>query len=611
MSRATGSVLPRGHTGRARRYRERGWWPGVPLAVRFEGFVRERPSALAVLDDRGRRLSREELWREAGRLGAELAERGIGAGDVVLIFMPNRSEGLVAMLAALRRGAIPANLPIRTDEDTLRYAAELCGARALVTVERHVRTETGELAVAAVRQCSRPPAVALVTGDGTRTWVAPTPSAETGADTIGRGGGADSAPPPPPPINALDHLMFTSSTTGRPKAVMHTNDTLAALNVTFAERFGLGPDSPIFMPSPLGHSVGAIHGARLAFHTGAPLILQDRWDPERALATVAAHQCRFTAAATPFLKDLVDASWPVDVPEPKLSSLSWFLCGGAQVPPSLMERAATEFPNTRVTVLWGMTEGGLTTCTADSPREKRLATAGIGLPGLELRTIDDRGERTPPGVEGELAMRGPGVFVGYYAQDSLYESLLTPDGFFRTGDLACIDEDGYVRITGRVKDLIIRGGVNISPVPVEDAIAAFPGVRAVAVVGYPDERLGERICAVVEMSGEAPPGVDALAGFLRERGLPKHLWPELVRAVGELPRTAAGKIRKNEVRDRIVAAEPAGAAHGGAEPRAAGHPNTTPSTAEGREMRASPPAAAGAEPEARAPADTGRGKPAR
>ena len=549
VSRATGSVLPRGHAGRARRYREHGWWPGVPLAEHFERFVRERPSALAVLDERGRRLGRGALWREAERLGSELAAQGVAAGDVVLIFMPNRVETLVAMLAALRLGAVPANLPIRTDEDTLRYAAELCGARALVTVERHGRTETGERALSAASACSAHLAVMVAAGDGTRRWAKGRPAPAERA----RAGGQ------PPPVAGLDHLMFTSSTTGRPKAVMHTNDTLAALNITFAERFGLGPDSPIFMPSPLGHSVGAIHGARLALHTGAPLILQDRWDPERALATVAAHRCRFTAAATPFLKDLVDASWPVDAPEPKLSSLSWFLCGGAQVPPSLMEQTETEFPNTRVTVLWGMTEGGLTTCTADSPREKVLATAGIGLPGLELRTIDDRGERTPPGAEGELAMRGPGVFVGYYAQDSLYESLLTPDGFFRTGDLACIDEDGYVRITGRVKDLIIRGGVNISPVPAEDAIAAFPGVRAVAVVGYPDERLGERICAVVEMSDATPPGLDALAGFLRERRLPKHLWPELVRAVGEFPRTAAGKIRKSEVRESIVAAERSGA----------------------------------------------------
>ena len=569
MDGKSGSERPHGDAERARRYRERGWWPGVPLADHFERFVRERPAALAVIDDRGGRFGREQLWREAGRLGAELAEQGIGAGDIVLIFMPNRVEWMVAMLAALRRGAVPANLPIRSDEATLRYAAELCGARAILTVERHGRTEAGELAVAAAGNCSLPPAVAVAGGDGTRRWPRPGsgPGLESRPEPGGEARGRDAAPAHP--AEGLDHLMFTSSTTGLPKAVMHTGDTLAALNVTFAERFGLGPDSPIFMPSPLGHSVGAIHGARLALHTGAPLVLQDRWNPARALNAIAAHGCRFTAAATPFLKDLVDAPWPAATAAaaargPKLGSLSWFLCGGAQVPPSLMEQAEVEFPNTRVTVLWGMTEGGLTTCTARSPRDKVLTTAGVGLPGLELRTLDASGEETAPGAEGELAMRGPGVFVGYHGQASLYESLLTPDGFFRTGDLARIDGDGYLRITGRLKDLIIRGGVNISPVPVEDALAACPGVRAVAVVGYPDERLGERICAVVETTGDAPAELGALTGFLRDRGLPKHLWPELVRTVGELPRTAAGKIRKLELRDRIVAADRAGAGAGSA-----------------------------------------------
>ena len=543
MNATKRTVPPQAHSERARRYRERGWWPGVPLVDVFDKFVRDRPAAPAVLDERGRRLGRAALWREAGWLGTELSERGIGAGDVVLIFMPNRVEWLVAMLATLRLGAVPANIPIRTDEDTLRYAAELCGARVLLTVDRHGRTATGELALAATSRCPTPPALMVVSGDGGRSWT------RTGPGTAMRErGGGDR----PPLADGVDHLMLTSSTTGLPKAVMHTMDTLAALNITFAERFGLGPDSPIFMPSPLGHSVGAIHGARLALHTGAPLVLQDRWDPERALATVAAHRCRFTAAATPFLKDLVDASRPSGAREPKLASMSWFLCGGAQVPPALMERAEEEFPGTRVTVLWGMTEGGLTTCTAESPREKVLTTAGIGLPGLELRTLDENGAEAPPGMEGELAMRGPGVFVGYHGQPSLYESLLTPDGFFRTGDLARIDEDGYLRITGRAKDLIIRGGVNISPVPAEDAIAAFPGVRAVAVVGYPDERLGERICAVVEMTEGEPPGLEALDEFLRGNGLAKQFRPELVRTIGALPRTAAGKIRKNEVRRRIV-----------------------------------------------------------
>lgn len=519
---------------RHRRYREQGWWPGERLQDRYARIVGERPGDLAVVDDRGHRLSHAELWQSAGSLAEELEARGLTARDVVLIFLPNRVEWQIALLAVLRLGATPASIPIRTSSEALAYVAGISGARLIIASERHGGAATGDLARAAAAANARAPPVLSVDEHAAYRW--------SGEPTV--------AGPQPPAVPELDHLMFTSSTTGYPKAVMHTADTLAALNITFTERFELGPERPIFMPSPLGHSVGAIHGARLALHNGAPLVLQDRWDPRTALDLVAEHSCAFTAAATPFLKDLVDAPWRGAAP--KLSPLRWFLCGGAQVPPALMSQAQAAFPDTFVTVLWGMTEGGLTTCVMDSPREKVLHTAGVALPGLELCTRNSEGCKLAPGEEGELSIRGPGVFVGYLGQQDLYRSLLTPDGFFATGDLARIDADGYVRITGRLKDLIVRGGINISPVPIEDALAAHPDVLGVAVIGYPDERLGERICAVVIPRGDTPPSLEALVAFARSQGLPKSLWPEIARFVEAFPRTAAGKIRKNQLFDTVV-----------------------------------------------------------
>ena len=208
MKTTTGREVRYGGAERERRYRERGWWPGVPLAERFRRFVEARPGALTVVDDRGGRLDREQLWEEAGRLGADLAEQGIGPGDVVFIFLPNQVESQVAMLAALRRGAVPASLPIRSDEATLRYAAELCGARAILTVERHGRTGTGELAVAAAGNCPAPPAVVVAGDDGTRRWPRPGP----GPGRDGKVRGRDTAPAHP--AEGLDHLMFTSSRPG-------------------------------------------------------------------------------------------------------------------------------------------------------------------------------------------------------------------------------------------------------------------------------------------------------------------------------------------------------------------------------------------------------------
>ena len=220
-----------------------------------------------------------------------------------------------------------------------------------------------------------------------------------------------------------------------------------------------------------------------------------------------------------------------------------------------MEQTAREFPSTFVSALWGMTEGGLTTCLPDSPAGKRLNTCGRGLPGLEISILDGDGRELPLGEEGELSMRGPGVFFGYLAQDDLYQSLMTPSRYFRTGDLARLDDEGYVRITGRIKDLLVRGGVNISPVPIEDAIAAHPDVQAVAVVGYPDERLGDRICAVIAPKEPTPPTLEGLLDFVRAQGLPKRYWPEIIRFRPEFPRTAAGKIRKIELREEVLAAD--------------------------------------------------------
>ena len=518
---------------RERRYRAMGWWSGEPLLGRYTVLAQQFRNRLAVADTTGRRLSHGMLWREGGHLAEKLQQGGIGRGDIVILLLPNVVDGHVAFVASLRLGAIPASLPTRTDPETLAYAARLTGARALVSLESHGTARLGDIAREAASACGHGMGVFLLDDSGGTWWTAP---AHQGA---------------PLPASAADlaHIMFTSSTTGLPKAVMHSDDTLAALNIGFTERFSLGPDTPIFLASPLGHSIGAIHGIRLSLHTGAPLVLQDVWDPERALEIIEEFGCAFTAAATPFLKDLVDARWPRSTP--KLAPLRSFLCGGAQVPPSLMEAAQAQFPNTFVTVLWGMTEGGLVTCVHESPRDKLMSTAGIGLPGLELRCLAAAGGTLPAGEEGELVMRGPGVFIGYFAQQDLYESLITDDGFFRTGDLARIDADGYVRITGRLKDLIIRGGVNISPAPIENALADHPAVNAVAVIGHPDERLGERICAVVVADGEAP-SLDDLIAHARARRLPKHHWPEVLHIVDTMPMTPAGKIRKADLRAIVV-----------------------------------------------------------
>ncbi|MQA09051.1 MAG: AMP-binding protein [Pseudonocardiaceae bacterium] len=513
-------------------YRSSGWWPDASLVDRFERLVRAAPSAPAVTDDRGA-LTRAQLWAEAGRLAEQFGSHGIEAGDVVLECLPNWVSWHTVFLACLRLGAIPATLPVATDADTLHYVCDLVGARAVVMPSRYRDRDTGDEAVAVARASASAVLAVGMTQSGDQLW--------------------ERIPAQRAPMNAhpdgLAHVMFTSSTTGKPKAVAHTENTLAAVNIGFADRFDIAERQPIFMPSPLGHSVGAWHGSRLALFTGAPLVLQDGWDPDTALELINRHRCGFSAAATPFLNDLMAAEPPPG--EPKMRYLHTFLCGGAPVPPALLESAAEQAPNTFVSVLWGMTEGGVTTCLPGDDAERRTRTAGTGLPGLELRTLspDDQLTEDDPG---ELVMRGPGVFVGYLGQDDLYRELLTADGFFRTGDLAELD-GGYVRITGRIKDMIIRGGVNISPLPLENQLAAHPEIDRVAVIGTPDPRLGERICAVVVPAERSPsPDLPELLTWLRDRGLPRRLWPERLIVVDQMPQTPAGKVRKADLRQQVL-----------------------------------------------------------
>ncbi len=520
----------------AARYRSAGWWDGRRLLDRFASHVARSPEALALASGASGEvtLSRGELWSAAGEAAAEIRSITGPGRRVVVLLLPNEPAWLVMFLAVLRAGQVPATPPVTTTASHLRHIFELTEPALAISVSRHRQAAPADT----VRQAATGAAGVVVgLAEGRSLDV-------SGARGVPATGAPESGVDVP---EATAHLMFTSGTTGLPKVVSHSEDSLATLNRQFAERFSLGADTPVFMPSPLGHSVGAMHGARLSMFLGAPLVLQDQWHAATALDLVSRHRAAFTAAATPFLFDLANAPWRGR--EPKLAPLKSFLCGGAQVPPALIRRCRTEFPNTFVTPLWGMTEGGLTTCVADSSDEQIETTVGVGLPGLELRTLTDDMRLQASGA-GELVMRGPGVFNGYYAQPETYAGHLVGDGFFRTGDLARIDADGYVSITGRVKDLIIRGGVNISPVESENAIAAHPDVVGVAVIGWPDERLGERLCAAVETT--APLTLDGILAFCEAQGLPRRYWPERLESVERFPRTAAGKIRKHELLSRLL-----------------------------------------------------------
>jgi cyclohexanecarboxylate-CoA ligase len=277
----------------------------------------------------------------------------------------------------------------------------------------------------------------------------------------------------------------------------------------------------------------------------------EAWDPAKALADIAQHGCTGAVTATPFLQMLMAA---YDAGVHDASSLRFWVCAGSPIPGSVVTAARTMFPGCQTLSLYGRSENFLTTmCTVEDPPERSVTSDGRALEGAEVKVVDDKGVELPVGEEGDIAYRGPSHMIGYYRNAAETDALFTPDGFSRSGDLGRLDADGYLRVTGRLKDIVIRGGMNISTRELEDHLLAHPDIAAVAVVGMPDERLGEKVCAYVVPAAGAVPDLAASTSYLQAQQLAVQKMPERVEVVTALPMTATGKIQKHVLRAQIAA----------------------------------------------------------
>jgi cyclohexanecarboxylate-CoA ligase len=348
-------------------------------------------------------------------------------------------------------------------------------------------------------------------------------------------------------------LLYTSGTTGEPKGVMHSSNTMLSNLAPFAERLGLGAGDVIHMPSPLAHQLGFMYGIVLPVMLGATAVLQDVFVAEEMARQIRDEGATFTMGATPFLNDLTEHVARTGDGTP---SLRVFVSAGAPIPRALVAKARQAL-GAAVVSAWGMSENGAVTTTRPAdPEEKTTATDGCPLPGMQVRVADAEGRPLPAGEEGRLQVRGCSNFVGYLKRADL--DTTDPEGWFDTGDLARMDADGYIRIAGRSKDIVIRGGENIPVVEVEGLLFRHPAVAEVAVVGYPDERLGERACAFVRLRQGASLSFAEMVAYLEAQRMARQYMPERLEIVEELPRTPSGKIQKFRLRE--MAQEPRSAA---------------------------------------------------
>ena len=338
--------------------------------------------------------------------------------------------------------------------------------------------------------------------------------------------------------NDVTQLLYTSGTTGESKGVLHTSNTLLGAVLEFSRFMKLGTDDVVFMPSPLAHQLGFCYGMLMPLALGVPFVLTDIWRASRAAQLIESNGATFCFAATPFLADLIERNRG-------LGRMRLFASSGTTIPPAIVEAARAKL-GIAVAASWGMTEcASITVTPPDGSRAD--SSDGRAIANGEVRIVGEDAREVPRGEIGALQVRGASLFVGYLKRPQLYR--LDPDGWFDTGDLARMDEAGYIRICGRSKDVIIRGGENIPVVEVEAALYRMPQVADAALVAMPDPRLQERACAFVTLKPGHSLDLATLGQHLAAEGFTKHFWPERLEVLAEMPRTPTGKVQKFVLRE--------------------------------------------------------------
>lgn len=525
----------------ARDMRTKGFWIDQTFSAFLANTIASTPDKLAIVADRAdrdspKRLTYAELGDLVGRAASALRALGVGRGDVVAVQLPNWWEFVIIALASERIGAIVNPLMPIFRERELSYMLDFAGAKVFIAPKTFRGFDHEAMAAALKARLSKLEHTIIVDGEGANSFDKALLSMPASAIP------AESATDPGKDEVAV--IMFTSGTTGSPKGAMHTTNTLMACSVALAGRFGLSADDIMLVCSPLGHMTGYAAGMLLGMKIGATLVLQDIWEPRRGVGLMAAEGVTFSAGASTFLADICEA---VATGSPRPVRLRSFLCAGAPIPPALIERAAREL-GLQVCSLWGMTEALAGTLTEPSrAAEKSSKTDGRALGGVGVRVVDAEGRELPAGQTGSLLVRGAQMFTGYYNRPDL--ETFDADGWFDSGDLAYMDNEGYIRINGRVKDVVIRGGENVPVVEIENLLFKHPAVLAAAVVGYPDSRLGERTCAFVVLRPGATLDLAAVQAHMAENKVAKQYWPEHIEVVADLPRTPSGKVQKFALRE--------------------------------------------------------------
>jgi acyl-coenzyme A synthetase/AMP-(fatty) acid ligase len=530
------------------RFHEQGLWADDTLFSLVDQQAMAQPDKVFGSDSTTT-LTYAELRDRALALAVGLRRQGIGPGDRVVVQLPSWTDYLVIATAITRIGAVFVPVMPIYRHDEVRFILETAGAKAVFTASTYRRFDHAAMFAELAQDSATLETVIVVRPDAPPAGGALAQSdleidlpREQAEAEIGPGVSADD-----PFV-----VVFSSGTTSHPKGCLHTFNTMAC----GARLLGRGweyTDADVqFGPSPITHTTGLVTSFLLPLLHGAATHLMEQWDPREGLERIAKFGCTACVSATTFLQMVLDVYDPA---VHDASTMRFWTSAGAPIPASFVEAARAALPDMAVLSLYGRTENITTTmCTLQDPPERSLSSDGRALPLQEVRIVDEQGNEVPRGEEGDIAYRGAMNCLEYIGQPEQTAAGYTADGFHLSGDLGRMDEQGYVRVTGRTKDIVIRGGMNISVRQVEDVLTAHPAVAGVALVGMPDRNLGERVCCYLVMRpGHADLSLETIREYLLGQKLAIQKVPERVEIVPELPMTATGKIQKHLLRADIAA----------------------------------------------------------
>lgn len=531
---------------RAEEYRKKGLWGDATLLDYWMISCKSFPDKKVVADDQGTAWTYRELDEISDRLAAGLQSRyGLEEGDVASVQIPNWADFTLILVACLKLGVVVNPLLTGFRENELIHRLSKCQSRVLFIPGIFRGCDHAALAKQVAKSVPSLKHVVLVdkhpenVGEGNQVpLLSEIIKNSKPIEKYAR-----------PKANDVAIVLFTSGTESVGKGVMLTHNNLVANMKGYISLTDLHCFDSMMMPVPLSHATGLMYGVLVPFMMGMTAVLLERYTMDRCLDMIEQERCTVIEGPTVIAYDMmrrIEERTDVDI-----SSLRFFYCGGSPVPRTLVRKALKR--GIRVLGVYGSTESAPHCIVSPHfPEEKVLTTDGCQVTGTEIKVVDGQGNEVPPWVEGEELSRGPGVFMGYIGEPEMTKRALDDEGWYHSGDLCIMDEDGFIRITGRKKDVIIRGGENISSVEIEGILMLHENIVEAAVVSYPDERMGEKACAYLVLKDpERGFTMQELQAHMEANKTAKYKWPERIELIEAIPRTETGKVQKFKLRDDV------------------------------------------------------------